>query len=77
MKQDLLEALKEEIEGEKQQQSATPPKIPGFDIKCDEAHVKLTKTHGDEKYISADFHANNFTPKNLTIAVAVADKTMN
>uniref|UniRef100_A0A915AQ23 Uncharacterized protein n=1 Tax=Parascaris univalens TaxID=6257 RepID=A0A915AQ23_PARUN len=53
---DLAEALKSEINAEKQLEAenlggAKAPAIPGFTITTNDAEVRLTKTHGNEKIL--------------------------
>lgn len=53
---ELAEALKQEISAEKQLEAdnlggAVAPGIPGFKISANDAEVRLTKTHGNEKIL--------------------------
>lgn len=57
---DLAEALKSEINAEKQLEAenlggAKAPAIPGFTITTNDAEVRLTKTHGNEKLVDFAF----------------------
>lgn len=56
VRNELIEALENEIKAEQSLESdnlggSTRPTVPGFQIKTDQAEVRLTKTFGSEKIL--------------------------